>query len=251
MKKKYTKLSIIFFFLFNVLFLYSQDHSNKKDYYIWFDAIIGSENIGLSEGVEYKKNHRTINEYHEYYISTQFLTGDIVYDGQPYYDIEMKYNIYDDELTIKLPIQSGYSIIKLISEKVEHFSINNHAFIRLSEKNNIDFFEKIVGFFEISFQNTLLTLYKKHKKTKNKQLGLKLTYAEFKDKNEYFLYYNDEYYIIKSQKDLVQLFPKQKKDINTFYSINKVSLNSNPDIFMKKLIKRLSSLINNINTTVN
>jgi len=248
MKKKYTKLSIILFFLFKTLLINSQDYSNERDYYNWFDTIIGSENIGIYEGVAYKKNYRTINEYHEYYISTKFLTGDIVYDRQVYYDIDMKYNIYDDELIVKLPVQSGHSIIKLISEKVEWFSLNNHEFIRLSKKNNAHFFEKISGFFEISFQNTLLTLYKKNKKTRKKQLDIKLTYSEFKDKNEYFLYYNKEYYKIRSKKDLVQLFPNQKKSINTFYSINKVSLNSNSDIFMNKLIKHLSSLIN---TTVN
>ncbi len=249
MEKKYTKLSIILIFLFKVVFLYSQEYSNQKDFYNWFDTIIGSENIGLYEGVEYKKGYRTINKYHEYYVSTEFLIGNIIYDKQPYYDIDMKYNIYDDELIIKLPVQSGYSIIKLISEKIESFSINSHTFIRLSHEKNDIFFVNIAGFYEILFQNTILTLYKKHKKIKKKQLYRKFIYNEFKDKNEYFLYFNDEYYKLSSKRNLVQLFPKQKKDINTFYKINKVSLNSNPDIFMKKLIKHLSALINN--TTIN
>lgn len=248
MKKGHPKRIIILFFLFKVFFFYCQTHSNEKDYYKWFDEIIGYENTGLYDGLEYKKDYRTINKNHNYFITNKFLTGNIIYDGQSYYDIKIKYNIYNDELIVKLPIQSGYSIIKLISEKVERFSINNHQFIRLSENNNSSSIKNISGFYEITFQSKFLFFLKKYKKSKKKQLEKKFIYSEFKDNNEYFLYYNNEYYKIKSKKDLIKLFPKQKKDINTFYNTNRISLKSNSDIFMKRLMKHLNSLIN---TTIN
>jgi len=241
MKNKYFTLISVLFILFNSFYFYGQTYSNKKDYYKWFDSIIGVESMNLYDGVEYEEKYKTINGNHKYYKSSQFLIGDIRYDGQSYYNIEMRYDIYDDDVIVKLPNQSNFFIVSLKKGKIENFSISNRHFIKVitSKKGQI---KGISTFYETIFQSELLTLFKKHKKFRNERLDKSFVYSVFKEKNEFYLYLNNQYYHLKSKKDLIHLFPKQKKEINKFYNSNKVLQNSDYDMFIKLLMRQLEQL---------
>jgi len=244
----YVTFILIIFFIFKSISFYGQADPNQKSYYKWFDNIMGVGNIGLYDGVEYREEYRTINDSHQFYLSSKFIFGNMVYDGQPYYDVEMKYNIFNDAVIVKIPDLYGHIAIQLISEKIESFSINNLLFIRLSPEDKETISKDNSGFYEISFQSNHLTLLKKHIKIKKAMVDKEFLYHTFKDKNEHFIYANNSFHKIKSKKDVLKLFPAQKKSISAFYNFNRKIFKLNIDQFMIRLAKHINDLMNN-NTT--
>ncbi len=243
-KKKMINFFLVSFLIINTFSLQSQTNSDRINNYNWFDSKIGIENTGIYNGIIYKEKFRTENGNHKYYLTSQFINGNIIYNGQPYYNVEMKYDIYEDNLIIKLHDESEYSIIQLINDKVDEFSINNHKFLKISEKHENFFNEAISGFYEISYQSKHLKLLKKHIKSRKERIVGNFVYSQFKDESEYFIFFNDGYYKINSKKYLIKLFPELKKNINNFYNFNKPLHKLDQDTFMTNLIEHIGSLIN-------
>ena len=241
--KKIGKQIIVFFFILNSITFLAQTNSNQKNYYNWFDAVVGVENTGIYNGIEYNKKYRTLKGSHEFYITSQFVSGNIVYDGQPYYDIAMKYDVYNDEIIIKLSNQKAFNIIQLIKEKIASFSINNKQFVRVSNDTDKALLNVNEGFYELLFQDNYLKLYKKHIKSRNERLDKDFFYHIFKDKKEYYLKYKQQYYKVKSKANFSKIFPEHKKNINAFYKNNKVLRKSDYDMFLNKLSRHIETLI--------
>lgn len=245
MKKNiYIKLSIVTFLFLSSIFSYSQDVSNQGEYYKWFDSQISIENTSLNNGIRYKEKFRTKNGNHKFYLSAKFIKGDIVYDGQPFYDIEMKYDLFEDQIIINLPTQAGYSLFQLIKDHIESFNIEGTTFIKLADNEVNNSTNTITGFYEISLQSPNLILYNKHLKIRIKFLDNKVVFSEFKNKNEYYIYYQNSYFLIKRKSDLTKIFPLQKKIITSYYNSNKFLQKSNYDLFMIQLSEKISSSVN-------
>jgi hypothetical protein len=242
--KKIINFFLVSFLIINTLSVHSQTNSDRINNYNWFDSKIGIENTGIYNGIIYKEKFRTVKGNHKFYLTSQFINGNIIYNGQPYFNVEMKYDIYEDLLIIKLPDDSEYSIIQLMNDKIDEFSINNHKFLKISEKYEKFFNEAISGFYEISYQSKHLNLLKKHIKSRKERIVGNFVYSKFKDESEYIIFFNDEYYKINSKKYLIKLFPKLKKDIKKFYNFNKQLQKLDQDKFMTNLIEHISSLIN-------
>ncbi|MCF6349054.1 MAG: hypothetical protein L3J20_12265 [Flavobacteriaceae bacterium] len=243
------KFIIVLFFFLGTFFFYSQTDSNEKDYYSWFDSAIGDGNIGLYNGIDYKEKYRTLKGNHKYYNSPKFQIGNVVYDKQQYYNIEMKYDIYDDQLIVKLPSQSGSNFIQLIKEKLSVFSIEAHQFIKISISKSENLPSNNFVFFEELYVSNELILYKDYNKIRNRRFLKKgFHYNIFKDRNEYYLHYKNKYFLVKSKNSILNLFPNLAKEVSTFYKRNKKLLGSNIDMFYVNLIKKLSDLLSNERT---
>lgn len=228
-------------FFYSVSF-YSQNQNSKSTHYKWFDAIIGISNTGLINGTEFKEKYRTIEGNNQYFLMYDFLPGQLVYGGQPYFDIAMKYDVNSDNLIIKLTnTTSGQFAIQLIKDNVEKFEIDKHVFI------NSDFLDLSVsdknGFFEVLFLSKNISAYKKHIKNKEERKNDRFAYTKFVYRNKFLVNYNNKLHTINSKKNLTQLFPEQKKNINTFYSKNRPLMKSDYDKFLIKLMGYLNELL--------
>jgi hypothetical protein len=236
------KIPILIFFisLFSLQHTWSQNTSGNQ--YIWFDAILGVENTGIYSGIEYKEKYRTINEKHKFFLSPNFLKGSITYNGQSYYNIDLKYDVYEDMLLAKIKNKTGGDVIlQLMKGKVTAFDLNNHHFINLVHKEME--LEVYSGFYEILEANNTFVFYKKNEKIKKDRLDKSTVYSEFNTKDSYLLHYNESYYSIKSKRNIIQVFPGLKKEINVFHNSNEVLLVSKKDDYMIALMKRISKLL--------
>ncbi len=244
MEKKYTlRFILILLFLFITNSFYSQTQSSQKDYYKWFDNYIGIENTGLFNGLRYKEEFRTLEGNHKFYLTPNFINADIVYDGQSYFDIKIKYDLYEDQIIVNLTTNSGSSILQLLSDKVESFTIKDNYFVKLLDNQAINSNDIVTGIFEIAYKSSNLILYKKNKKIAKKHLTKKYIYYTFNIKNQYFYYFNNDFYLINSKSSVIKIFPKYKKEINSFYNKNKNLLNSDFDAFIIQLSVKISNLI--------
>lgn len=225
-----------FFFLlfFSTISLNSQTTDPEKALYKWFDITVGYENSGLLDGIAYREQYKTNNGDHQFYKSSSFLKGNVTYNRQSYFDVDLKYDIHNDEVIAKIPTQSTPLTIQLIKENINNFSIGNSEFKLLHD-----------GFYEIISITKTLSLFKKHKKTSTKHYSGRLTFYRFNEsKNEYYLYFNNNYHrVSKSKIKLIKALPDFKNEINSFYKSQNDLLKTNHDLFMKKLIVYLNDKI--------
>jgi len=229
-------------FLFLLLAFYlsgnlKAQNESKGDLYNQFDAVIGVENTSLYNGIAYNEFHEIDSDQNKFLFSNGMRSGEIVYDGETYYNILMNYNIYDDVVLVKLNTNLVNHTFQLISEKIERFKITNSKFVRIegNSEENID-----SGIYEvlITDRNTEITLLKKHKLKEKVNLdkGKVSVYTYKKKDSEFILKKSGELYLLKDRKDFREIFPKRKNHISRFYRDYRSLRRSDSDKFMTNLI---------------
>ena len=250
-KNTYFNFILYLFLQLNTSLLFSQTSSELNNYYTWFDSVIGEGNTDIYNGTKSIEKYRTENGNHKFFLLNEYRIGNLVYNHQPYYDINMKYDLYEDELIVKLPYRSFHLFIKLIKEKIDEFSIKDfrtdlsskeHRFITNSLfKNNKD--ESSLGFYEVIDETSSITLLKKHHKSRTQYINSLTSYSKFTDRNYFAILFKNNYYKIDSKKDLIHLFPAFKKNISTFYRKERKLSKINKEAFFTTLVKEITTFI--------
>lgn len=221
--------------------LNAQAVTDNAGYYEWFDAQVGIENTGLYQGILYREQYRTINAKTKFLGSPEFHEGSLVYDGEPYIGQQLKYDIYGDELLIKIEDRLGGNTLQLFKEHVSEFVIDNRPFVNM---RGIGMGEEIGGFYEVSYDNNGISLLTKHRKKVFDKKDRSSLYYEFADRNkEYVLLFKGRYYTIKGKSDLIEIFPEHQDQINSFYNQARTLRRNDPHAFMVGLIQRIGNML--------
>lgn len=225
------------FFLFNIAILSAQKVNSIASGYITFDKLVGLQNTSLYQGRLYTENYRTINELKQFFKTTEFLQGDIWYKGQPYFNQLLKYDVYKDELLLKL--EGNGNTLKLSKKDIDSFRIEKHQFINIKPT-----VERPFGFYEVLLQDDIFELYAKHSKNIIVRKDKKTVYYEFKEtKTKYLLLYRGEYHDLSSKKDMTRVFPNHKKYINKLYRGVKKTNSKDSNALMIMVVKQLESVL--------
>lgn len=199
----------IFCALFFCVSSNAQNYNDSKEHYLFFDEITGIENSDLHVGVIYEEEHRVKNKSTKFFPKPDFVSGSVVFNKLPYFEIPLKYNVYDDELLMLVDKQFGGDLLQLHKKQVNNFKIGNHFFIKI---DNTDI---PAGFYERVMEKTFFSLFTKHRKTLKQQLGEKLVFYEFKDaRKQCFLLYQKSYHSIEKLTDLISIFPKYETELH-------------------------------------
>lgn len=234
---------ILFGLFLNIHTLYSQTKTDIT-IYNWFDKIVGKNNLDICNGVLYTNPYRTIDNNNLYYLNDKFENGSLTYNGQIYYNVSLKYDVYRDLLIVNQPGSSDLLGISLNNERVNSFTILNNNFIRVvKEKYNHPDFS--TGYYETTSFNEDFIFYIRHSKTIQKKIRDDGAYYYFKDNSAFYLDYKNTLHTIAGKSDLVKLFPEQKKQINEFYLSNRSIRKSDLNQFMKNLMKYINNSLSN------
>ena len=212
----------------------------QSTYYKAFDSVIGQNQTSLYNGLKYNNPYRAIPENHKFYLFHKFSKCDVVYDNQPFFDIDLKYDILNDVVIIQPKGDKSYIELQLISGQVSEFKIGSHHFYNLSQNEYLKALG-YGGFFEKSYSGDVLGLYTKSvKKVTERIKGNKLAYS-FEQYNYYFIESSNRIYEVSSKNSIKKLFPEKSTEINRFYKDYNSVLKSSPDDFMNRLIAYLDT----------
>ncbi len=114
--KSLKKLILVVGIFFSSLTIFAQEVD--RSYYIWFDQQVGKHNTGLSNGTRYIESYRIYKGRHQFYLTSNYIKGDIIYFGQRYFDIDLKYDLYENQIIIALIDEDASSIIKLVKDQI-------------------------------------------------------------------------------------------------------------------------------------
>ena len=244
MKKTHSFILLSFLlFLLARYSVHSQQYQSRQEqsaYLSWFDKQVGLENTALYEGIVYREMYRTINDKVKFYRTAQWLNGSVVYSGQLFTNLELKYDVFEDRLLIKKLDRLGGGPMLLFKDKVTSFTIDGTEFVNISDPKIDRLFN---GYCELLWSNQV-RLLAKHRKKDFVRKDRSASYHEFIDRNkEYMLEIGNNHFPINKKRDLQQLFPDLKKEIDSFFQKNKRLRSRDIDAFMISLVQALENQI--------
>lgn len=235
MKKSRLTTSWMILMVIGPIMCYTQVTGDTKENYEWFDDYIGKANAQVFRGTAYVEKYRTINERHKFLKSSNFLPGSVVYAGQPYFGLELKYDLYDDQLLLNSKNDKG-TVLVLNRDKIEKFIIDSRIFINSDLDNEGG--TETSGFYEVLMETIFFTFLKKNRKEIQKNVGNGIVYYEFKSTSENFIFYKNSYHPLNKKRDFLRLFPEFKNITNSYYKTSRNT--SDTDIFMNLLLMRIA-----------
>lgn len=209
-------------------------NDQKKNIYNYFDSIVDISNTVLAHGSKFESTYRKIkSKSHNYYLHDEFSAGEVTYVNEPFFDVQLKYDIVDDALISFINSKNQNFTIVLKKNLVTDFKIYNTYFINAP----------IYGFLEVINQTNSISLYKKHYKEKSKKLNQNFSYYSFEKREKYIISFKGVFHIITDKNDIIKVFPSHKDFINDFFKNQKYLLKNDYQSFISKLILDLNKRI--------
>ncbi len=236
-KKYLLNSTLLLVFCFASETVFSQNNQNQL--YDKYDEIIGEENLNINVGPVHLNYDKTFKNQHRYFNSDQFYVGAITYNNQKYNKLNLKYDIYEDQLILKISNQNYNLAINLIKDNVSDFTIDNQNFknLKVSSKTISD------GFYQGLFVSSRLASYVKHFKKKKDIIQNTEVVRQYDYGQEFVIFYKEQYYKLNSKKDLTSIFPAFEDKINNFYLMNKTLEKENKKLFIENIMKYINNLL--------
>jgi hypothetical protein len=189
----------------------------------------------LYNGSQYM-DYDPVEDEDPYYLTNDWSTGSVTYNGVAYKDVPMLYDIWNDKLVIE---HFAGAFIELIAAKVSHFSFQGRNFQRFlktqdSRRSISD------GFFEVLYEGKTKVVAKRIKRY-NEYIETSKIRAEFESKNHYYVVRNNTFYPVNSKKAALQVFGDKKQEMKQFTRSNKTNFRFQDDALVA-LAKHYDSL---------
>ncbi len=210
-----------------------QNSNNVSEIYSSFDETLGAYNTNLSYGDVFEEQYRKITKNnHNFFLKDEFVKGSIHYRGDLFFNTELKYDIVNDIVIVRISNKSEAIAIVPEKQRIQFFKMNNSKFINT--------FSDEYGFLEEIVSSDNFSILKKHKKFSKEKKNLNFVHHVFKKKKDrFFLLHDNQYHEIESKKDFMNIFPDKKQIISEHFKTNKRLQKSNFVAFVSKLMNRL------------
>jgi hypothetical protein len=206
---------------------------NWKSY---FENLYGLD-YNLINGRRYVNLYSTADG-HPFLGENSFYRGNIIINNKSYKDVEIKYDICNQEILLQYKYFSGNTDIIILVEKfIDGFEMDG----RLFRKYN--FPETGPRFYQVVSQGNFFCLYY-WKKEFNKGLSAHSFFAYSPEKHLSYLVIDNKIYHFKGRKSFLKLFPqKYNNDIKLFLRSNKLWIRNASDTQIRQLMDFCNELI--------
>lgn len=211
---------------------FSQESPRAK-YTAYFDSIAGTGDQSVFNGLQFVDIYRSDREDFRYFKLPGYQKGDILYVGQDYYNLDMKYDLVDDRVIVMSKGELNFLDIQLIREKVEHFQIQNHNFVFYNASEVLE-----AGFYEEAYKDEDNVLLVKYIKSPRERFKNKAVEFSFKEDISFFIIAGDTTREIDNPRDVKRLF-KDKSAILKSYASNSVEEKKNFRLYLVNVLKYL------------
>ena len=222
--------------------IFSFGQNQEKNLYNWLDEKIGLENVNIHNGKQYHERFQPKTDKHSFFISSQFTNGNVFYNGEVYSNLSLKYDLFEQELIVQFQknITSTGIAIQLFKNNITSFDLHDTHFVKIESKDVKGL--PVLGFYQEAFSNASLKLLVKHSKHKKEVPYLETMLVEYnKNNHEYYIFYKNQYIKIKSKRNVINIFPSLKSQINTFYKKYTSLSKTDETLFLERLLKDLVS----------
>jgi hypothetical protein len=191
----------------------------------------------LYNGSKYAEPEHTF-EQHPYFLSIDWLPGDIVYDGESFENVSLMLDLNSGQL-ITEHYSNGQSL-QLVQEKVHSFRIAGHLFENI-ENDSVGNSLPGSGYYEILYGGKTSVAVKRqkllHEEIENASIEI-----TFEEKNRYYIFKDSVFNQIKSKASLIKLLGDKKQQIKKLLRQKKLRMRDNREVIYKSVAEYYDGL---------
>lgn len=222
------------------LFAQEQSHYAKTDYNKLYKSVIdeyGFDQV-LDNGFLYiDKYPRKIG--HQFLMTDQLYNGTLVYRGEVYKGVEMKYDIYDQQLV--LIIKNNNSIERIVphNDFISAFSLGDKFFSKYNLQGEPKFYQLVYDTEKVK------CLYYWFKQKYDSNSNISLGFNEFTNsEKENYLILDGSLKKYKNNRSFTKLFPNEiKARLRKYIRNNHINVTKSNDEKIKELLTYCNSLL--------
>jgi|AntAceMinimDraft_5_1070358.scaffolds.fasta_scaffold84793_2 hypothetical protein len=183
------------------------------------------------------------SEEHPFYLSREWVTGSVFYDGQLFDSVPLLYDIVKDQLVVKYT--KSFGKVSLQGEKVSHFYLSEgkstgHTFIRLEAGQRAGIGMR-TGFYDLIYDGTSSVITRRVKVRQQTISDTKVIIG-FPYKEVFYLYARGEYHPVATRKSVLALMADQKRPLNKYLREQKIKFRKNKEGAILALAYRYDQL---------
>lgn len=209
---------------------------NLREFYNQISTIYSTDPL-LVNGTVYLENIGDVKG-HPYFLSGDWLIGDVFIRERFYPDQKLKYNLETDDLILNTGMgDSTFTTIRLNRALVDSFNIQGYHFVHFRKFSATDSLDK---FFE-SFDGREFTFLRHHNKARDGKYSENSpggSYNEMTTTN--FIFKRGQLFKINSKREFYHFFADQKKDIRKYLRANHIKYRKATTPELKLLISHIS-----------
>ncbi|HET8839143.1 MAG TPA: hypothetical protein VFM82_09165 [Flavobacteriaceae bacterium] len=219
--------------------------SQLKNYTEQFDSVVGEENLGINNGTLNLRDYQFVIEGKtKYFQNLGYTKGTVHYDGQPYYEVKLKYDLSEEQLIFNPKNATSNIGVNLIRQKVDSFELQGLTFVNMNKLVSADKTNYKGYWHQIKIGSDFF-LYIKYKKNRKDIIKNDKVFHQFDLYRTFLVDYDGNFQPISSKNDILKIFPDFSEEINRFYEANKSLENSDLPLFYTNLLNRINFLLEN------
>jgi len=151
-------------------------------------------------------------EEHQFYLSEEWTSGSVWYDGQLFREVPLLYDIVKDQLVARY--KHGFGNVALQSQKVGYFTLPGHTFIRV-EADTAKIEGLRTGFYDQLYDGKTRIVARRVKE-RQQDLSERKVIIKFPEKDVFYLYQAGLYHPIHSKKSVLAFMEDQKRPLKKY-----------------------------------
>ncbi len=201
------------------------DHLNGPDY----NLLNGRQYDLLNSG-----------KSHPFFNTDRYRPGSLLLNGETYDSITINYDIFDQQLTLQYPGNSGQDLkVVLNREMIDHFQIDGLTFRLMS------FPETGSSFFQVLSSGDMSCFLLWKKTLSSSTLSGNTSYKYSKQSREVYLQREDRLYVVRSRSSFTSIYDEAyRKEIKEFLRREKIRFRNASDEKLGELMNFCIELIN-------
>ncbi|HWK03849.1 MAG TPA: hypothetical protein VNS58_09460 [Puia sp.] len=167
-----------------------------------------------------------------FFLSDSLLPGYLHYDDAIFNNIQLQYDIVQDDVIIDDYTHSAH--IQLVKEKIKDFTIRQHRFRFLDPGKNASDFMK-PGFYEqlTGTADSPLSLYARHEKKIDFPANPE-EQARYAPSDSYFLQWENAFYQVETKRALLEILKDKKDLLKKYIGENNIDFKKNLELALIK-----------------
>ena len=178
------------------------------------------------------------SEEHQFFLSEEWKTGDVFYDGQLFSEVPLLYDIFKDQLAVRYT--RGVGSVALQTEKIRSFTLAGHTFVRIIA-GQPEAYGLRTGFYDVLYEGKTRLLSRRVKERLQHITDTKIV-IQFPPRDVFYLLKDGQYRAVHSKASVLSLLEDQKKPLKKYSRQNKLSFRENREEAIKALATHYDQL---------
>jgi hypothetical protein len=202
----------------------------------FYQKTIGAQ-AKLYNGSRYKQPINS-EEQHPYFISDDWIMGDVFYDGEIFQNVPLMYDLYNDKLVTEH--YSSGNALQLIDEKLHSFEIAGHHFEKIDNQSVGGSLPRS-DYYDILYPGTTKVIARRQKFLREQIVSNEIE-TSYDEKVRYYIFKNGVYFLVNKKGSVLKLLGDKKQPLKKFLKSKQIYFSKDKELALQSMSRFYDSL---------